>query len=162
MNKKGFTLIELLVVVLIIGILAAIALPQYQKSVEKSRITEAVIILRAIADANRNYYLSTNKWATATQLNLLDIKIPGTNDNTWGDERIKTKDFVYSPCGNDKQGIQIARANRINGLGSSEETWGYSYYLWLDQDNKLHCNTTPEANTMEQNICNDIEAKNSL
>ena len=48
-NNKGFTLIELLVVVLILGILAAMAMPQYFKAVERSRMTEAVTLLSNIA-----------------------------------------------------------------------------------------------------------------
>ncbi|MCL2888686.1 MAG: prepilin-type N-terminal cleavage/methylation domain-containing protein, partial [Elusimicrobia bacterium] len=47
-KKKGFTLLEMLVVVLVIGILAAIAIPMYQKSVERSRATEAFEILSQI------------------------------------------------------------------------------------------------------------------
>ncbi len=69
---KGFTLIELLVVVLIIGILAAVAVPQYQKAVNKSRMAEAKTLIKALSDAQDVYALSHNDCGTRN-INDLDI-----------------------------------------------------------------------------------------
>lgn len=60
--RKGFTLIELLVVVLIMGILASVAMPQYFKSVEKSRSAEGIEVLKSIADAQERYYMKTGSY----------------------------------------------------------------------------------------------------
>lgn len=65
--KKGFTLIELLVVVLIIGILSAVALPQYEKAVMKSRIAAAVPIARSIKDNVTMFHLSEGRYPTVAE-----------------------------------------------------------------------------------------------
>ncbi len=86
---SGFTLIELLVVVLIIGILAAIAVPQYQVAVEKARTTEALSMLSSMRKAMDLYILQNGYPPENTVLELEDLNL----DLDFAEE---SKDFFYS------------------------------------------------------------------
>lgn len=72
-NIDGFTLIELLVVVLIIGILAAVALPQYRVAVEKSRATQLIARVGALYNAAQIYRMDTGAWPTDVRLLSVDV-----------------------------------------------------------------------------------------
>ena len=73
--RGGFTLIELLVVVLIIGILAAIALPQYRKAKEKAEATQLLTSVKALHEAQQRYYLVNGVFAKS--FDNLDVEFEG-------------------------------------------------------------------------------------
>ncbi len=103
-TRRGFTLIELLVVVLIIGILAAVAVPQYQKAVEKARMAEGLHIASTLQKGVEAYILENGFCSGSKCVNPkfhqdLDISIPSTLDE--GSRYCpsitcaRTKNFMY-------------------------------------------------------------------
>jgi type IV pilus assembly protein PilA len=109
-NLAGFTIIELLIVVIIIGILAALAIPQFRKSAESSTAAEAYNNLNAIRRAEWAYYTKTgNIGAPAggtTNLGFLNIENPNNMSN---------KSFEYSLSLNTVNPPFTVRARRTSG-----------------------------------------------
>jgi len=112
----GFTLIELLVVVLIIGILAAVAVPQYQKAVEKSKATQAITMLKTVYNTAKAYQLANGQWPE--NFDELSVDIPWTSHTSLinlGHYRrpLSNKDWaihIYK-ADNNNTGIMVMRLN---------------------------------------------------
>lgn len=135
---RGFTIIELLVVVLIIGILAAVALPQYQKAVEKSEAKTVISLLHSFYRAQQTYYLANGEYAT--KFAQLDINIPCESQKQWAFGRLKT-----DTCSNNKWSFQLYKnADTGRAISAGRLTGPYKGAAWLlfynpSKNNVLEC-----------------------
>ncbi len=124
-GEKGFTLIELLVVVLIIGILSAVALPQYTKVVEKSRAAQALAVLNSLAQAQQSYYMANGQYAS--RFDELDVELPWRGTEKWYTGATDTRS-------NGEWSLQILydgsyKAIYIGRLTGKYKGGGFGYFL---------------------------------
>ena len=108
-GRKGFTLIELIIVVIIVGVLASIALPQYTAFVERARSTEAINTMGAVKKAQEAFRMENvnANYATNATFNTGGLGItPSTNSWTYG---ITTADATRF----------IIQANRVGGVNDT-------------------------------------------
>lgn len=132
MNKTGFTLIELLVVVLIIGILSAVAFPQYQKAVAKARFSEALVLLKSLKQAKDVYRLQDGAYNNPG-LDALDVSVPGETSNFYFFE-FDPQNGTYGPsAGYKKEQVCLCYYD------SGDELWGANGKLVLSQNHSSSC-----------------------
>lgn len=147
--KTGFTLIELLVVVLIIGILSAIALPQYETAVEKTRLSEALINGRKLVQAQQMYELAHGEYSGSNK-DELDIDLSG---GTWDDvSYFRTKHFMYRI--EDGDFVDIYRMKNPHMGWSNNEVLYYLFLPSAPYDSGDLCN--PMGTKIGEKICSSL------
>ena len=151
----GFTLIELLVVVLIIGILAAMAMPQYFKAVERSRMAEAVTLMDSIVKAQRRKLMQTNRYAATFE--GLDVSPKGARGpvyHTKGDPQTGAGGNGFNIQMMVARGTPIVVAWRAVNGDFEHPSLQYKYNLFRDFDSD---NVTCQGlNQAGQELCADF------
>ncbi len=155
-THTGFTLIELLVVVLIIGILAAVAVPQYEKAVLKSRLESALPNLRALKDQAERYYMANGAYSTNSAADMMvDVDMPDCRNA--GNAVLKCNFGYYDihTAAGLNNGYDVAVL-----LTDGENNIRLGYGMMLEhasQDPNRHwCGAKPEDKTA-QSICRELK-----
>ncbi len=123
-SKKAFTLIELLVVVFIIGILAVVTLPQYQKSVQKSHYTQLITAAKAIKDSAERYYQENGSYMKSWD--ELDIDFPFTTE-------CSSVDLLCSRRFGGALRMDLNASNIVGVSHGTSDAAAFIYYaIWFD------------------------------
>ncbi len=152
LGVKGFTLIELLVVVLIIGILASVALPQYEKAVEKARMAEGIAMASAIGKAQERYFLANGSYATG--FDELDVDLSAMSTTYSAVPGMQTKNFIcrtYSTASGMVPGL-LAVCNRLPQGSYYSITYSIDGQLgcyWIKEKGKKICRSVGKTQADE-------------
>ncbi|MBR3632340.1 MAG: prepilin-type N-terminal cleavage/methylation domain-containing protein [Elusimicrobiaceae bacterium] len=142
--RRGFTLIELLVVVLIIGVLTAVALPQFQTAIDKSRYATLMPLAKSVASAQESYYMAAGNYSS--DLAYLEVQLPTTPTGSRADI-------------GDGTSVSLSERNNYDYVKISKNNLENSYIIYQDNSanfpGEIHCEAVKGSRRAER-LCETL------